>query len=154
MERTGGFEHLLKMLGMRGAPTGLRPGGAVGYCPHLLPTAPLILVLVMVTLGRCRVTAAVPTTDIGDSFGLATEVGLDHLLASGILGGDIQEFPHCALGLMAERMDERLTGHAADEGIDHVGVDDVGELIVLLGEALNVLLEGLLRPLPTAMEVP
>jgi hypothetical protein len=108
----------------------------------------------MVTLGRCRVTAAVPTTDIGDSFGLATEVGLDHLLASGILGGDIQEFPHCALGLMAERMDERLTGHAADEGIDHVGVDDVGELIVLLGEALNVLLEGLLRPLPTAMEVP
>jgi hypothetical protein len=51
-------------------------------------------------------------------------------------------------------MDERLTGHAADEGIDHVGVDDVGELIVLLGEALNVLLEGLLRPLPTAMEVP
>jgi hypothetical protein len=116
--------------------------------------APLILVLVMVTLGRCRVAAAVPTTDIGDSFGLATEVGLDRLLADGVLGGDVQEFPHCALGLTAERVDERLTGHAADEGVEHVGVDDVGELIVLLREALNVLLEGLLRPLPAAMEVP
>jgi hypothetical protein len=51
-------------------------------------------------------------------------------------------------------VDERLAGHAVDEGVDHVGVDDVGELIVLLGEALNVLLEGLLRPLPIAMEVP
>jgi hypothetical protein len=51
-------------------------------------------------------------------------------------------------------VDERLTCHAADEGVEHIGVDDVGELIVLLGEALNVLLEGLLRPLPAAMEVP
>jgi hypothetical protein len=29
-------------------------------------------------------------------------------------------------------MDERLVGHAADEGIDHVSVDDVWELIRFL----------------------
>ena len=34
---------------------------------------------------------------------------------------------------MAERVDERLAGHAIDEGIDDVGVGDVGELIALLG---------------------
>jgi hypothetical protein len=89
MEWARGFEHLLKMLRMCGAPTGLRPGGAISYCPHLLPMVPLILVLVMVSLGRCRVAAAVPTADIGDSFGLATEVDLDSLLAGGVLGGDV-----------------------------------------------------------------
>ena len=56
---------------------------------------------------------------------------------------------------MAERVDERLASHATDEGIDHVGVGvgDVWELIALLGEALNVLLEGLVDPLPTVTEV-
>jgi hypothetical protein len=36
-------------------------------------------------------------------------------------------------------MDEHLADHAIDEGIDHVGVGDVGELVALLGEALDVL---------------
>ena len=48
---------------------------------------------------------------------------------------------------MAEHVDERLVGHAANEGVDHVGVGDVWELIALLGEALNVLSEGLVGPL-------
>ena len=39
-------------------------------------------------------------------------------------------------------MYERLIGHVADEGVDHVGIGDVWELIVLLGEAMNVLLKG------------
>ena len=51
-------------------------------------------------------------------------------------------------------MDERLTGHATDEGLDHVGVGDVGELIVLLRDTLDVLLEGLIGPLPIVIEVP
>ena len=51
-------------------------------------------------------------------------------------------------------MDECFIGHATDEGIDHVGVSDVGELIVLLGEALDVLLNGLVSPLPAVVEVP
>ena len=36
-------------------------------------------------------------------------------------------------------MDERLAGRSADEGVDHVGIGDVWELIAHLGEALNVL---------------
>ena len=48
-------------------------------------------------------------------------------------------------------MDECLKGRAT--GIDHVGVGDVGELIALLGEVLDVLLEGLISTLPVVAEV-
>ena len=51
-------------------------------------------------------------------------------------------------------MDERLTSHAVDEGIDHIGIDDVVKLIVLLREVLDVLLEGLVVPLPIIAKVP
>ena len=50
-------------------------------------------------------------------------------------------------------MDERLTGRAIGEGLNHIGVGDVWELIALLGEALNVLLEGLVGPLLAVMEI-
>ena len=40
-------------------------------------------------------------------------------------------------------MDERLASRATGEGIDHVGISDVGELIALLGEALDLLSESL-----------
>jgi hypothetical protein len=46
-------------------------------------------------------------------------------------------------------MDKRLTSHAIGEGIDHFGVDDIGELIALLGEVLNVLPKGLVGLMPT-----
>ena len=49
-------------------------------------------------------------------------------------------------------MDECLKGRAT--GIDHVGVGDVGELIALLGEVLDVLLEGLISPLLAVVEIP
>ena len=55
---------------------------------------------------------------------------------------------------MAKRMDKRIAGHAIGEGVDHVSIGDVGELIALLREALNVLLKGLIGPLPTVVEVP
>jgi hypothetical protein len=51
-------------------------------------------------------------------------------------------------------MDERLIGHATDEGVDDISIDDVGGLIALLGEMLDVLLEGLVRPLPIVAKVP
>jgi hypothetical protein len=51
-------------------------------------------------------------------------------------------------------VDKRFAGRATDEVIDHVGVGDVGELIALLGEALDVLSEGLIDPLPVVVEVP
>jgi hypothetical protein len=36
-------------------------------------------------------------------------------------------------------VDERLAGHAIDEGVDHISISDVWELIALFQEALNVL---------------
>ena len=86
--------------------------------------------------------------------GFLAEVGLDGLLASGVLGGDVQELPHRAWGLAAKRVDECLVGHAVDERADHVGVGDVRELIALLGEALDVLPEGIVGPLPAVAKVP
>jgi hypothetical protein len=50
-------------------------------------------------------------------------------------------------------VDKGLAGRVADEGVDDISIGDVGELIVLLGEALNVLLEGLIGPLPTVAEI-
>ena len=55
---------------------------------------------------------------------------------------------------MVERVNQRFIGHAIDEGIDCLGVGDVGKLIVLFGEALDVLPEGLIGPLPAIAEVP
>jgi hypothetical protein len=51
-------------------------------------------------------------------------------------------------------VDKCLIGCAAGEGIDQVGIGDVGELITLLREALNVLLKGLIGPLPVIAQVP
>jgi hypothetical protein len=39
---------------------------------------------------------------------------------------------------VAKCVDERLIGHATDEGIDDVDIGDVGELVVLLGEMLDM----------------
>ena len=51
-------------------------------------------------------------------------------------------------------MGKHLTGHAADEDVDHVEVGEVWELIALLGEVLNVLLEGLVGSLLAGLEIP
>ena len=50
-------------------------------------------------------------------------------------------------------MDKCLIGCATDESVDHVGISDVRELIALLGEMLNILLEGLVGPLPIVAEI-
>jgi hypothetical protein len=51
-------------------------------------------------------------------------------------------------------VDEGLVGCATDEGIDHVSIGDVGELVALLGEALDVLSKGLVGPLLVVAKVP
>jgi hypothetical protein len=109
---------------------------------------------ITVMLGRGRVVTAVTNTKVVGSLGLAAEVGLGGLFSRGILGGDLQELLHRVWGLTSERMDERLTSHAAGEGVDHISIGDVGDLIVLLREALDVLPEGLAGPLPVITQVP
>ena len=135
-------------------PVGLRSRGTVGHGDHLLPTAlPALVPPIVASLGRDRIAGAITTTKVAGDLGFPTKVGLDGFLAGGVLGGNIQKLLHHARGLTAEHMDERLAGHAADEGVDHVGVGDVQELIALLGEALNVLLEGLVSPLLAIAEI-
>jgi hypothetical protein len=50
-------------------------------------------------------------------------------------------------------VDKHLVGHAIDEGVDHISVGDVWELILFLGEALNVLPEGLVGLLLIVAEI-
>ena len=84
MEWAGGFKRLLKVLGAHGMAVVLRPSSIVGHGHHLLPTAlPVLVPLVAAMLGRSRVIATVPTTEVADS------LGLNGLLAGGILDGDV-----------------------------------------------------------------
>jgi hypothetical protein len=107
---------------------------------HLLPVVlPVLVPPVVALLGQGRAIVAVAFAEVTSNLGFATEDGLDHLLTSGILGGDVQELLHRAWGLVAEHVDKRLAGHATVEGIDDVSVGDVGELFMLLGETLDVL---------------
>jgi hypothetical protein len=114
-----------------------------------------VLVLpVIALLGQGGIIGAITTTKVAGGLGFPAKVGLDGLLTGGILGDNIQELPHHVQGLVAERVDERLAASVVDEGIDHVGIANVRELIALLGEALNVLLEGLVGPLLAVAKVP
>jgi hypothetical protein len=90
---------------------------------------------------------------VAGGLGFPAEVGREGLLTGGILGGDIQELPRHVRGPATEHVDECPIGHAVDEGADHVGVGDVWELIVLLGEVLNALPEGLVGLLPIVVEI-
>jgi molybdopterin-binding protein len=50
----------------------------------------LVLVsLVVVSLGRGGIIVTVVTTEVVDSLGFPIEVGLDHHLTGGVLGGDV-----------------------------------------------------------------
>jgi hypothetical protein len=155
MERARGLERLLEVFWACALPMGLRSGGVVDHGHHLLPVALLVLgPPIIASLGQGGVVTAIASTEVTDGLGFAAEVGLDCLLIGGILGGNVQELPHHVCGLMAKRVDERLTGRATNEGVDDVGVGDVGELVALIGETLDVLPKGLIGPLPTVVEVP
>jgi hypothetical protein len=142
VERARGLEHLLKVFWACSVPAGLRSCSAVDHGDHFLPMAILLLVPpVAVLLGLGKIISAIATTEVASGLAFPIEVGLDGLLASGILGGDVKHEDKC------------LVGRAADEGMDRVSIDDVWELIAPLGEALNVLLEGLVGLLPVVVEV-
>jgi len=90
MERAGGLKHLLDVLEARTMPMRQRPSSKVGHSHHLLPMAlPILVPLITVAMGRSRFVTAVSTTEVADGLGFAAEVGLDSLLAGGILGSDI-----------------------------------------------------------------
>ena len=51
-------------------------------------------------------------------------------------------------------MNQRLAGSPRQEGSYKVGINDVRELVALLGEALDVPMEGLTGLLTTVLEIP
>jgi hypothetical protein len=88
--RGSGLECLLEVLWACATPVGLRSSGRVRRGQHLLPVALLVLVsLVVVSLGRGGIIVTVVTTEVVDSLGFPIEVGLDHHLTGGVLGGDV-----------------------------------------------------------------
>ena len=71
-------------------PVGIRFGDMVGRGHQILPTVlPVLVPLVAATLGQGRVIAVISTTKVASGLDLAAEVGLDGLLTSGILGGNV-----------------------------------------------------------------
>ena len=76
------------------------------------------------------------------------------LFARGEVGGSVEQLTGARGGLAAELVYQLFAGGAGDEGPDDVGVCDVGELGTLFGESPDEVLEGLIRLLPTAPEVP
>ena len=68
--------------------------------------------------------------------------------------GDVQEFLGGSWALTSQLMNQGLAGSPEQEGSYHVGVDDVRELVALLGEAPDVPMVGFSGLLPIVLEVP
>jgi hypothetical protein len=84
----------------------------------------------------------------------AVENCSDRFLAQGVASGDVKELLGGLWALVPQLVDQGLIGGPQQEGPDHVGVGDVGQLIALLGEMTNVLAESFVRLLPKVLEVP
>jgi hypothetical protein len=85
---------------------------------------------------------------------ITIEDGTNHLLAGGEDGDDVHQTIGSDGGVAAHLSDQLFAGGAREEGHDNVGVSDVGELGALLGETLDVILEGFTRLLLAASEIP
>ena len=69
-------------------------------------------------------------------------------------GGDVQEFLGGLRALASQLMNQGLTNCPGQEGSYHIGVGDVRKLVALLGEALDVPIEGFTGLLSAVLEVP
>jgi hypothetical protein len=69
-------------------------------------------------------------------------------------GGDIEELLGGPRTLSPQLVNQGLVGSPGQEHADDVGINDVGQLIALLGETANVVTQGLIWLLSTVLEVP
>jgi hypothetical protein len=88
------------------------------------------------------------------SFLVATKDCTNRLLAGGKVGDNVHQPVGSEWSVTAQLSDQLLTGRAGEEGHNHVGVGDVGELGTLPGEAPDVIPEGFTRFLLATPEVP
>jgi hypothetical protein len=68
--------------------------------------------------------------------------------------GDVEEILGGPWAFAPQLVDQGLIDGPQQEGPDHVGNGNVGQLIALLGETTNVLAESFIRLLPIVLEVP
>jgi hypothetical protein len=80
--------------------------------------------------------------------------GPDRLLAGGMVGGDLQELVRGARLLAPQFVDQGLAVRPTEERTDDVGVDDARQRVALLGEASDIVAQGLSGLLLAALEVP
>ena len=78
----------------------------------------------------------------------------DRLLAGGVVGGDVQELVRGARLLATQFVDQGFAVHPAEERTDDVGIDDARQRVALLGEASDVVAQGLAGLLLVVLEVP
>jgi hypothetical protein len=64
---------------------------------------------------------------------------MDGLLVGGVTYCKVEKLPHHSWFAALELVDECFIGRARDERSNHICIHDVGKLIVLLGEAVDVL---------------
>ena len=69
-------------------------------------------------------------------------------------GGDVEELLGGSRTLMSQLVNRGLVGGPRQESSYDVGVDDVGQLVALLGEAPDVSTKGFFGLLSTVLEIP
>jgi hypothetical protein len=90
-----------------------------------------------------------PSTAAGGYFPIALyENSPDHLLARGVSSGDVEGLLRGPGLIAAKLMHQGSTVRARPERRHDVGIADLGELMALLGEALDVVPQGLSMLLP------
>ena len=85
---------------------------------------------------------------------LVVKNGTNRLLASGIVGGSVEQFVGVS-GTASRKLVHQVPARRAfKEGVDDLDVGDARELGALLGEASHIVAQGLIGLLATPFEVP
>ena len=131
MFRAWPSEQLLEVV--RGTLSGLPTPFAIsgGHEPALVP---LLVLLLAGTVGGAFAGILVPLC-----LALrAVENHLDRLLTRGMVGGNVNELLGGSWALTSQLMNQGLVGGQGQESFYDVNIGDVGQLVSLPGEALDV----------------
>ena len=115
----------------------------------------------LVALERSALPLVPPGVMVGRAFllrscgGLVLHDNSSHsLFARGLVSRNVQELVSGSRILAPLLVDQCFAACAGEESIDHVSVDDVREGVAILGEATDVISEGLAALLLAAFKIP
>jgi hypothetical protein len=148
------FEHFIKNTPAGGPSRFLAFSGSNKLVGRGLELALLILLLLpIVPLGAPAGAHGIIDLELPLVL-IATEDGTNRLLAGGVVGDDVHQTVGGDGGVMAQLSDQLFAGGSREEGHNHVGVGDVGELGALPRETPDVIPEGFTWLLLAAPKVP